>query len=245
MIIDTHTHLGYDCVFEVDFTTERLLTGMKQNRVDASIVQPGTTLDLKTVIKQHNAIADLAKKMPACIYGMANPNPHLPAAKYKKEVKRCVKELGFISIKLHPLGHSVNPNSSAGKNVFETAQDLGIPVMVHTGAGVPWALPSGLIPLAMKYQNLNIILAHSGSSIFSVEAALAAKLCSNVYLETSWLPSVTIYNFCKTFGADRIMFGSDHGENVASELSKYKSIGLKDEELEWCFAKTAAKVFKI
>jgi predicted TIM-barrel fold metal-dependent hydrolase len=245
MIIDTHTHLGYDYVFEGDFTTERLLIGMKQNKIDASIVQPGITLDIKTVIKQHNAIADLAKKMPGRIYGMTNPSPHLPTTEYRKEVKRCVNELDFVSVKLHPLGHSVNPSSSAGKKVFQTALDLGIPVMVHTGAGIPWALPSGLIPIAMKYTKLNIVLAHSGSSIFSGEAALAAELCPNIYLETSWLPSVTVYNFCKTLGADRIMFGSDHGENVATELNKYRSIGLKDEELEWCLGKTAAKVFRI
>jgi hypothetical protein len=245
MIIDAHAHLGYDYIFEEDFTLEKLLSNREKNGVEVSIVQPGTTFSLKTVIKQHNFIADLSEKMAGRIFGMANPNPHLPTAKYRKELVRCVDDLGFVGVKLHPLAHAVNPILSAGRRVFETASDLGIPVMVHTGAGVPWALPSAVVPMALEFPNLKIILAHSGSAIFSNEASLTAKLCPNVFLETSWMPSISIYGFCKTFGSNRVMFGSDHSENIASELAKYRTMGLTDEEIEWCLGKTAMEVFKI
>lgn len=245
MIVDVHSHLGYDLVFEEDFNHKRLLDNMKANYIDISIVQPGTTFDREAVIDQHNAIAELAEKMPGKIYGLANPNPYLKPELYREEIQRCVEVLGFVGVKLHPLGHAINPNSSKGKLVFKTALDFGIPVMVHTGAGVPWALPSTLIPRIQEYSDLKIVLAHCGGALFSGEAALAAKQCSNVYLETSWLPSTTIYSFCKNIGADRIMFGSDNGENAASELIKYRTCGLSDEDLEWCLGKTAIKVFKI
>jgi predicted TIM-barrel fold metal-dependent hydrolase len=245
MIVDAHTHLGRDYVFEEDFTTERLLNGMKTGNVDASIVQPGTTFDLKIVKEQHNYIAELAKKMPKRIFGMANPSPHLPTEDYRKELKRCVEDLGFVAVKLHPLAHAVNPNSSVGRKVFLAASNLGIPVMVHTGAGVPWALPSAIIPIAKEFQNLKIVLAHCGSSIFSGEAGLAAQLCPNVYLETSWLPNFSIYGYCKSIGADRVMLGSDSGENVATELVKYRTMSLSEDELEWCLGKTAIKVFNL
>jgi predicted TIM-barrel fold metal-dependent hydrolase len=245
MIINAHAHLGYDYVFEEDFTHDKLLTSMDKNGIDASIVQPGSVLDLETVIKQHDVIADLSGKMPGRIFGMANPSPHLPTKEYRRELERCINDLHFVGVKLHPLAHAVNPSKSVGRKVFQTTLDLGIPIMVHTGVGIPWALPSALIPVALEFPDLKIILAHSGSSVFSSEAALAAQLCPNVYLETSWLPSIAIYSFCKTIGADRIMFGSDHGENVAVELTKFKTIGLTEKELEWCLGKTAAKVFNI
>jgi len=245
MIIDAHAHYGHDYVFEEDLTLSDLLTNMDKNKIDISIVQPGTVLDLKTVIKQHNDISILSKEMPGRIYGMANPNPHLPENKYRKELERCIKELGFVGVKLNTLGHAVNPNQHTGRNVFESASDLDIPVMVHTGDGIPWALPSALIPIAMEFSNLKIILAHCGGSMFSGEAALAARLCPNIYLETSWIPSLTIRDYCKNIGADRVMFGSDMGDNVASELAKYTIRGLTKEELEWCLWKTAATVFKI
>ncbi|MCX8171898.1 MAG: amidohydrolase family protein [Candidatus Bathyarchaeota archaeon] len=243
--VDAHTHLGYDYVFEHDFNLQGLLMGMESNGIYASIVQPGTTFDLETVVKQHNKIAELSKKMPGRIFGMANPNPHLPRCKYCQEIERCVKDLGFVGVKLHPFAHAVNPNSSAGKNVFEAASDLGIPVMVHTGSGVPWSLPSMLIPIAREFPKLKIILAHSGGNLFAEEALIVAEICSNIYLETSWVPSSVIYRFCKVLGPNRVMFGSDHPENVATEITKFRSIGLSRNELEWCLGKTAIEVFNI
>ncbi|MBS7656607.1 MAG: amidohydrolase family protein [Candidatus Bathyarchaeia archaeon] len=245
MIIDAHAHLGYDYVFEEDFILENLVSKIKQNKVDISIVQPGTVLDLKGVIKQHNAIAKLSKKMSGKILGMANPNPHLPTEIYCRELRRCIKDLRFVGVKLHPLAHAVNPKGVNGKKVFESALDLGVPVMVHTGTGGPWALPSTLISVAMEFPKLKIILAHSGGQLYSDEAALAAKLCPNIYLETSWIPSITLLSFGKNIGVNRIMFGSDHPENIPSELAKYRTVGFTDEELKWCLAKTAAKVFNI
>jgi len=219
MIIDAHTHLGYDYVYEEDLTLEPLLSNMEKNMIDVSIVQPGTVLDLDTVVKEHNEIAALAEDMRGRIYGMANPNPHLPTDLYRKELERCVNTLGFV--------------------------DLGIPVMVHTGEGIPWTLPSTLIPIAKEFPNLKVIMAHCGTGMFAGEAALAAQLCPNIYLEPSWLPNFAIRDLCKNIGADRVMFGSDMPENVAPELAKFRSIGLTDEELECCLCNTASKVFKI
>lgn len=245
MIIDAHTHLGHDYVYEEDYSAELLLASMERDKIDVSIVQPCLTLDLETAVKQHNDIAALAKKMSDRIYGMANPNPHLPTNKYREELKRCVNTMGFVGVKLHPQAHAVNPSSSMGKRVFEVALDMEIPVMVHTGDGIPWTLPSALIPIAMKFPDLKIIMAHCGTGMFAGEAALAAQLCPNIYLESSWLPTFAIHDLCKEIGADRVMFGSDMPENVAPELTKFRSIGLTDEELEWCLSKTAEKVFKI
>jgi len=70
-----------------------------------------------------------------------------------------------------------------------------------------------------------------------MKAALAAKLCPNIYLETSWIPSVTLLAFGRNRGVDRIMFGSDYLENIAAELAKYRAVGFTYEELEWCWQK--------
>ncbi len=245
LVVDAHAHLGYDYVFEHDFKLQDLLMGMERNGIDISIVQPGTTLDLETVIKQHNEIAELSRKMPGRIFGMANPSPHLPQSSYREEVERCVKDLGFVGVKLHPFAHAVNPNSFTGRKVFEVALDLEIPTMVHTGSGVPWSLPSTLMPIAREFPKLKIILAHSGGNLFAEEALLIAKAYSNIYLETSWTPNLALRKFCRVLGSNRVMFGSDHPENATVELAKFRSIGLSRDELEWCLGKTAIKVFNI
>jgi len=101
MFIDAHAHLGYEYAFEEDMTLEELPTNMDTNKIDISIVRPGTVFDPGTVMKQHNAIAVLAAKMIERIFGMANPNLHLSTRKYHNELERCVKDLGFVGVKLH------------------------------------------------------------------------------------------------------------------------------------------------
>ena len=245
MIVDAHTHLGYDTVFEIDFTLDNLLSGMEKNLIDVSIVQPGTTINLDNAVEQHNNIASLSKSMPKRIFGLANPNPHLETSIYIDELRRCIKDLGFVGVKLHPLAHAVNPTNLKGTKVFQAALNLGIPVMVHTGTGVPWSLPSTLISVAKNFPEVKIVIAHSGGNMFLNEAILAAQLCPNIYLETSWLPNVQIKRCCNTIGAQRIMLGSDQSINVATEITKYKTINLNEDELSWCLGKTAIKVFDL
>ena len=42
MIIDVHSHMGYDEIFEHDFPAEDLLWAQERNGVDITIVQPGS-----------------------------------------------------------------------------------------------------------------------------------------------------------------------------------------------------------
>ena len=242
MIVDVHAHLGYDQVFDENFTEEELWEAHEAG-VDVSIVQPGTCVSLPGVQRQHDVIAELCARHPEEFFGMANPNPHLPTEEYRRELARCVEELGFVGVKMHPLAHAVNPGGTAARRIFDAARDLGIPVMIHTGSGVPFALPSLQIPLAQAYPETKVVLAHAGGGLFAGEAALAAKTCPNVYLDTSWSAGYALRSWVRTLGADRLMLASDHGDNAFVELAKHRSLGLTEEELDWCLGKTAIEVF--
>ena len=152
-----------------------------------TLVQPPTVHDLEGVRRFHDGVADLARRYPGRFYGIACPNPHLPGTQYEDEATRCVEELGFVGLKLHPFGHATNPLGTHGLRVFEVGEKLGVPVMVHTGAGIPWAAPSLLRPIADKHPGLKIVVAHAGANILSLEATLLAESCPNVYLEPSWV----------------------------------------------------------
>lgn len=244
MIIDVHGHLGYDFVFDEDFT-EAELHEAHEHGVDVTIVQPGTCMWLDDVKRQHDAIADLCARYPGQFFGMANPCPHLDENDYRSEMERCVRDLKFVGVKFHPLAHAVRPGGRASEKVMATARHLGIPVMVHTGAGAPFALPSAMIPVAQKYADVPIILAHAGASIYAGEAVLAARLCPNVYLDTSWTAGYNLRRWARELGANRLMLASDHGDNAATELAKHRTIGLTADELEWCLGKTASTVYKL
>lgn len=186
MIIDVHSHLGYDEVFEHDFPADALVAAQERNGVDVTIVQPGSCVLLETVQRQHDAIAALAAQYPGRFVGMANPNPHLSEEVYRREVARCIRDLGFVGLKIHPFAHAVNPAGQVARRCFALAVEFDVPLMIHTGAGVPFALPSTIIEPAQAFPSARIIMAHSGTSIFAAEALLVARLCPNVALETTW-----------------------------------------------------------
>lgn len=243
MIVDAHAHLGWDQVFDHDFREDALLESQERNGIDVTLVQPATAHDLPTVQRYHDAIADLARRFPGHFFGIANPNPHLAGDAYETEVRRCVQELGFVGIKLHPMAHAVNPAGHAGRRVFALAQDLGVPVIVHTGSGIPWSAPALIDPAASERPGLKIVLAHAGAMILAGEAGQLAARRPNVYLECTWSASHTVQEWCRRFGPQRLLFGSDHAENAPVELAKFRSIGFSDEELGWMLGGTAASVF--
>ncbi|MGI6611041.1 MAG: amidohydrolase family protein [Limnochordia bacterium] len=245
MIIDVHAHLGWDTVFEDDFTKDELLQSQETNGIDTTIVQPGICHDLRTVQKQHDAIAELACAFPGRFCGMANPNPHLPEKEYSAELRRCTTTLGFVGVKLHPHGHCLSPDSAAGRMVFGLAQELGIPVMIHTGAGIPWALPANILPVARQFPDVRIVMAHAGHMLMASEALTVATYCPNVYLETSWTGGFLVRHFAENLGAHRLLFGSDHADNAATELTKLRTARLSAEQLCWCLGKTAASIYRL
>jgi uncharacterized protein len=242
MIIDAHSHLGYSEIFAAGVTEEQLLGTMGANGIDVSVVMPAAGAD---PVSTHNAIAELCTRYPERIFGMVSMTPLIGREAYEREATRCIRELGFKAIKLHPQAHAVSPVFTVSDVVFETASALGVPVMVHTGSGAPFALPALLIRRARQFPDLKIILAHAGFAIYSEEAIIAAEVCDNIYLEPTWCIAGDIRRMIKSLGANRVMFGGDLPTNVPVELTKYRTLDLTDEERTWCLARTAREVFDL
>ncbi len=241
MIIDSHEHLGDCYVYDHSVSEEGLLGALNKNGVDGALVFPFPgAADAPAV---HNDIAALAKKYPGRIYGVVSLNPHRSPDEFDREVKRCV-DMGFKGIKIHPFGHACPLGARDAQKVFVAARTYGIPVIVHTGLGVPYTLPSVVMQPARQYPEVTFVIAHAGAYIYSAEALLVAQECPNVYLETSWCSAHRIREFVEKLGPERVMFGSDIPINIESELAKYRSM-LPDETLKCCFAETAQRVFKL
>jgi uncharacterized protein len=245
MIVDAHAHLGFDEVFDHDFTERSLIESQERDGIDVTLVQPATVHDLDGARRYHDAIADLAARHPGRFHGIANPNPHLPGDDYKTEVSRCIHDLGFVGIKVHPTAHAVNPLGRHGRRAFALADGLGVPVLVHTGSGIPWAAPALLEPIADEYPRLKLVLAHAGAMVLAGEAGSLASRHQNVYLECSWTAGFLARDWAQSLGADHLLFGSDHAENATTELAKFRTAGLTDEELAWALGKTAAALFRL
>jgi len=242
-IIDTHIHLGECRVFGLDVSEQEILAGMDRNEIQAVIVQPFP--GCKDYRATHDRIANMASKYPRRVFGLCSLSPHRDRDEYQREVERCIKQLGFVGLKLHTIGHAVLPLSEDGMATFETAATLGIPLMVHTGTGLPFSQPTLCLPAAKKFPQLKIILAHAGFTVVSAEAQIFATQYANIYLETSWCTSLDIGWMVRSLGPDRVMFGSDLPSNMSSELAKYRSLDLDANAFEQVFAGTAKTIFSL
>jgi predicted TIM-barrel fold metal-dependent hydrolase len=241
LIVDTHMHLGPCDGFDLNVEEAQIAAVLDEGAVDAVIVQPFPGAPDAAAV--HDRIAALARRYPQRVFGIASINPHLGEAVYLDEVRRCVTELGFVGLKLHTIGHAVNPQHRAGRMVFEAAAQLGVPAMVHTGTGAPFALPSMVLPVARDYPELPIVLAHAGYAMYTPEAMAVASVSPSLYLETSWSTSLQLGGMVKSLGAERVMYGSDLLANIPVELAKYHSIVTDREQLRQTLGGTAQRVF--
>lgn len=243
-VLDAHCHIGRSLVSGVEIGEEALLATMAAQGVDAAMVmpQPGQGLEVAPI---HDRIARFAAAQPGVIFGMVNLSPRLDEAAYRAEVERCIRGHGFRAIKLDPSVSALPINHPRCAIVFATARELGVPVIIHTGMGVPNALPALAIPPALAYPDVTIVLAHAGFAVFAEEAIVAAQVCPNIILEPSWCASYQVAAMVRQIGASRVMFGSDHPSNVASELAKLQAIGLDDDDLAQVLGLTARRVFGV
>lgn len=243
MIVNAHAHIGESRVFDHRFSEQELIDGMDKYGIDVSIVQP--LIGPKSYHKYHDDIADAAARHPGRIFGMAAFSPHIDRDDYFAEVERCMKELGFVGLKLHPFESAVDPLSVDGRVAFEAATAFDIPLMVHTGAGAPFAGPSKLIPRAREFPHLPIIMAHAGLIVYTHEAMIAAEMCQNLYFEPSWCSYYLMNEMIKKFGSARVMIGGDHILNFPIEKLKIDLLCLSDEDRDNVMGETAMRIFRL
>jgi predicted TIM-barrel fold metal-dependent hydrolase len=241
MVIDTHQHLGRSRFSGHETTETALLAGMLANGIDQALVLPQATLDAAGA--EHDRVARLAAREPGRVRGVASICPWVPESDYMVEATRCVRELHFVALKLDPNGHGVPLNSPVVERCFAAARELGVAVIVHTGTPVPNALPALAIPWAKSYPTVPVVLAHAGFGVFAAEALMAARSADNIFLEPSWCPVYQVREFHLELGATRLLFGSDHVENMAVELLKWRSAGLSEASLETVLGETPRAVF--
>ncbi|MHB1317111.1 MAG: amidohydrolase family protein [Anaerolineae bacterium] len=223
-IIDCHAHLGYDHVFDHDFSSSELIETYDALGVEGAIVQPALCRPyLDDVRAYHDAIAELCAAHPGRFWGMASITPHFRPGDLRQELTRCIRDLGFVGIKLTPIGHACSPSSRDGLALFALAEELGVPLMVHTGAGVPFSAPVQLIPGVERHPGVRVIMAHAGGELYMSETMLLVRY-PNVYFEPSWLGSQSTARLLTAAGPDRLLLSSDHASNLTTELAKYRSM---------------------
>ena len=239
-VYDAHTHLGAAQHSGRRWTVDAMLRHMDSQHIEKSLLIPFPVVE--DFRQAHDEIAAALQSAPDRFAAAACVPPFIAASDFRDEVKRCVA-LGFTAIKLQPQYHGLNPVSRRSDFFFETALQHRLPVIAHTGSGVPFALPSLFIAPATRYPDLRIVLGHCGGSVYYLEAIVAAGVCPNIFLELSSLMPHHIMEVLESVPASRCMIGSDLPESAATELGKILTLNIPEAAKAHILWGTAARLF--
>ena len=185
-------------------------------------------------------VAATAARYPDRFVAFAGIDPHKPGA--AEELSRSVKQLGMKGGKFHPSMQNFDPSDERFFELWGAAEELGAVCIFHTGtsgigAGTPGgqgiridlARPILLDPVAARFPNLKIVMAHFGWP-WHTEAIAMALHKTNVYLDISgWAPRYIPGEVVKEMGgrlSKQFLWGSDypflHPERCLEEFDQLK-----------------------
>ena len=174
-----------------------------------------------------NSIDDIvagAARNPDTLVAFGSVDP-LQGAAAIEELHRQAGELGVRGFKFHPTVQGFDPSREEFVPLFGAIEELGLPIIVHTGqtgvgAGMPGGLglrlglsnPMLLDEVAARHPALSIIMAHP-SVPWQDEAISIATHKANVWIDLSgWSPkyfSPALVRATRTYLKHKMLFGSD------------------------------------
>jgi predicted TIM-barrel fold metal-dependent hydrolase len=149
-----------------------------------------------------------------------------------------VRQNGFRGLKLYPTYEYFYPNQPLLYPLYAKAQELGIPVMAHTGSSVfagsrlKYGDPLFWDDVAVDFPELTIIMCHGGRMLWYDRAASLVRLHKNVYFDVSGLPPKRLLDYWPDLErlADKVLFGTDWpGANIGANLEAFRNLALSEE----------------
>ncbi len=229
-----------------DGTVCGLLEEGKSCGIDHFIVQSVATSP-KQVRSINRFIAREVEKHPGVLTGLGTLHPD-------GDIEgdfACLVELGLKGVKLHPDIQRFRLDDARCRKIYELCEERGLPMLLHTGdKRYDNSNPNRLLPVLERYKNLTVIGAHfAGWSIWE-ESTEKLHGIENLYVDCSSamyaLDDETTVRLIRTWGADRVLFGSDFPMwSPAAELRRFMALGLTDGEREMILHENAERLFGI
>jgi predicted TIM-barrel fold metal-dependent hydrolase len=215
---------------------ELLVEMLRENGVDCAVVLTEIS-PITTGVISNETIAEFCRDQEALV-PFANINPFTVASP-AQELERYVLEMGFQGLKLYPTYQGFYANDSMVYPVYAKAEELKIPVMIHTGSSIftgarlKYGDPLWLDDVAVDFPELTLIQAHSGRGFWYERAFFLARLHSNVHLEIAGLPPHKLPEYFPDLekNADKIIFGSDWPglRSIRRNVEAIRSLSLTED----------------
>lgn len=215
----------------IESTSSDLKDAMNEAGVDYALVIAHPSVIPNELVLE--ASQDNPRMIPVVNIPHGTPKPGALLKKFHKE--------GAKALKIHPAADGEGPSAPRYKALLNTATDLGIPVILHTGclhSHVLYKDPElgnaeRFKPWFESHPETRFVLAHMNFHNPHLALDLALEF-PNLYVDTSWQPAEMIGEAARRIGAERVLFGTDWpfvGNNLAVGLRRVREcidIGLID-----------------
>jgi uncharacterized protein len=203
-------------------------------------------------------VAEYCQAAPDRLIPMGGVHPRF-AEDAAAEVRRAA-ELGVRALKVHPPHMAVEPNAylhglPALRAIYEEAQRLRLPVMIHTGTSIfPGARsrtgePMAVDDVAVDFPDLTIVLAHGGRPLWMEQAFFLVRRFPRVYMDVSSIPPRAIPRYFPRLVevADKVLYGSDWPapgvRSMGDNLREFRGLGLPEDAVTKMLDANARRLF--
>lgn len=169
-----------------------------------------------------------------------------------EELRHKIENEGFRGLKLYPTYQHYYLNDQRMYPLYQAAQDLDIPVLIHTGSSVfkgsrmKYGDPLHLDDVAVDFPKLKLIMAHSGRGFWYDKAFFLSRLHANVYMEIAGLPPAKLLTFFPELArnTDKVIFGSDWPgvPRIKKNMDTIRKLPLPSEGIDNILGGNAAKL---
>lgn len=272
-VIDFHIHV-YDCPVNapkafIKFMDRELGESFEQWSVDHSTSESYLKVLDESGVDYGVLLAELAPITSAIggnetterlcsgsprLIPFASINPYL-VARLDLELERLVQEHGFRGVKLYPTYQYYYPNDPMLYPLYAKAQEMGIPILLHTGSSVfpasriKYGDPLFLDDVAVDFPELTIVLAHSGRPIWYDHAFALARLRPHIHLDITGLPPQRLLTYFPDLErvADKVIFGSDWPSvpTMKRNIETIRKLPLSEASKEKILGGNAARLLKL
>jgi predicted TIM-barrel fold metal-dependent hydrolase len=139
--------------------------------------------------------------------------------------------------------------------MYERAQALGLPVMIHTGTSIfpgarnVYAQPILADDVSVDFPDLVVILAHGGRPLWMNEAFFLVRRHPNMYMDISGIPPQRLMESFPRIEeiADKVLFGTDWPgpgvPGVRGNIEKFRALPISPQAQQKILYDNAARLF--
>ena len=166
-----------------------------------------------------------------------------------------IADLGLHGLKLHPEYQEFNLLEPRMEKIWNTLEELSMPVLIHAGQDIGFeppfhSCPADFAELSRRHPALTIVAAHCGGWRLwdDVEKFLPG---TGVFIDTSFSKlymkdPIQFLRLIRAVGTDKVLFGTDSPwQDLPDAINDVKNCGLNDSELADIFWNNAAKVWNL